>query len=330
MSDISLSCSPKFAVVFRTHFWDEFASRQLQRLRSKVKDGDIFVLVDETRGKVNGIDCENIFGVRDSDLIEAGYVKAGEGSIQWYSGDVPLYLFFAQHPCYDYYVQLEYDVVLNISVDDLVSSAASGGVDMIASTNGEERDWHWLASCAEMYPAAEVRHQLICLSLFSSKALDRLSRERLRQADLFKRREITEWPYCEGFIATEARKQGLVVRELSEFGDISCYEWWPPFLESEIETLSSREFVHPVLDKDRYLQSLLKYDLKLFALAAPQSWLHKKLRRGGLNAYIRVLLGGKFRASFVRSARQRLGILPSSEPGFNELDPPRYRAKAKL
>jgi hypothetical protein len=47
---------PRYAVIFRTHFWDDFARRQFARLRQMVREGDIFVLVDETNGPVVGIE----------------------------------------------------------------------------------------------------------------------------------------------------------------------------------------------------------------------------------------------------------------------------------
>ena len=314
---------PRYAVVFRTHFWDEFATRQLDRIRRRVPSGDLFVMVDETRGKVAGITTDRVFSVKDADLLDAGYVQAGEGSIQWYSGDVPLYLFRKAYPDYEYYVQLEYDVNVNVSVDDLIEKVSRREVDMVALTNGEEPDWHWLPSCSDAYEPKTVRHQLICLSVFSKSALLRLEEARLEQARLFKANVIHRWPYCEGYIATEARKQGLNIAELSEFGDVSHYEWWPPFIEKDLPQLGKFDFVHPVLDKPRFEGSLLKYDLKLGIIASPFSWSHHRLRRLGLINYLKAVLSLPFRRTLWRSFRKRFGMLPASAPGFNEMNFPR-------
>jgi hypothetical protein len=94
--------NPRYAVVFRTHFWDEFCDRQLDRLRARVGSGDIYVMVDQTRGPVKGIPTEKVYPVTDQAILDAGFVAAGEGSLQWYSGDVPLYLFRSAYPDYDF------------------------------------------------------------------------------------------------------------------------------------------------------------------------------------------------------------------------------------
>lgn len=33
-----------YAVLFRTHFWDDYVERQYQRLRAQVGRGDVFIL----------------------------------------------------------------------------------------------------------------------------------------------------------------------------------------------------------------------------------------------------------------------------------------------
>jgi hypothetical protein len=125
------SARPRYAVVVRTHFWDAFVDRQFERLRKQVGAGDIHVLVDETRGHVAGIPTDNVFRLTDGQVLDAGFVAAGEGSIQWFSGDVPLYLFRKANPDYDYYVQLEYDVNLHVPVDTLVARIAADGADTV-------------------------------------------------------------------------------------------------------------------------------------------------------------------------------------------------------
>lgn len=313
---------PTFAVIFRTHFWDDFTTRQLERVRARTGSGQLFVLVDDTRGSIAGITNKDVFRLTDGEVLSAGYPEAGEGSVQWYSGDVPLYLFARAYPDFDYYVQLEYDVNLGVSLEELVDRVGAEAVDMVALSTRGGSTWHWLSTMTDEYEAASVRNQLICFSVFSRQAIHKLEKARLAQADRFRSGAIQNWPYCEGYIATEAVRQNLRVRELSAYGDVSHYEWWPPFHENELPKLERLAFVHPVLDQSRFEASMLKYDVKLGVLAMPWSWLHQKLRRLGAASYLRALGSLRFRQGFKRSFRQRFGLLQASEGGFNEVSYP--------
>ena len=297
--------TPRYAMVFRTHFWDDFAQRQLDRVKSRVKSGDVFILVDETRGKISNISAERVVGLTDGEILAAGFIGAKEGSIQWYSGDVPLYLFYEKYPDYDYYVQMEYDVNIHVDVDRLVERLEADHVDVLGLTNLQSiTRWHWLSTCTEAYGLEGVRHQLICLSAFSNKGLAKLRERRLEQATLFKSGQLREWPYCEGFVPSEAARQGLKVAELSDYGDTSAYQWWPPYVEADLRRLQHNAFVHPVLDPDRYVPSLFKKPEGLRWLLMPTGWLHRKLRRLGPRGYMRALLGKRF-SDEIKSALAR-------------------------
>lgn len=297
---------PRYALIFRTHFWDDFAERQFRRVAAQAPGADLWVLVDETRGHVAGIPTERAFRLTDGEILDAGYVAAGEGSIQWYSGDVPLYMFHAAHPDYDHYLQMEYDVNFHLDVDDMMARVAQDGVDMVALTKGEANEhWPWLASCLDVYDPAEVRHQLICIGCFSNRALAALSRERLAQARRFAAGEIRQWPYCEGYLATEAARQGLKTRELSDYGSVAGYDWWPPYAECDLYRLKSLSFVHPVLDEPRYVPSLFKRPLGLKTLLSPNSWFGRKLRRLGPAGYARAVRGPHFRKALDEALQAR-------------------------
>ena len=302
---------PRYAVLFRTHFWDAFAQRQFDRIRARAPSADVFVLADETRGKLRGVGADRVVGVTDEEILAAGFVAAGEGSLQWYSGDVPLYMFHRQHPGYDLYLQVEYDVNVHVDLDRLAARLHADRVDFLGSTNLQSiEDWHWLPSCRDAYRPDEVRHQLICLSAFSNRALATLSERRLAHAASFRAGEMKSWPLCEGFIASEAVRQGLNVAELSRYGDIGAYDWWPPFLESDLGRLQKHAFVHPVLDPPRYVPSLFKKSEGVRLLLLPTSWLHRKLQRLGPVGYVRSLAGRQFRGE-LRAALTRLVRRPA-------------------
>ena len=292
--------APHYAVIFRTHFWDAFAQRQFDRIRQNVKSGDIFVLVDETHGKVSGITHDRVVRHTEQDLVDLGLPRAGgdnklwagASNMLWFNGDYPLYLFLRQQPGYDYYLQMEYDVVINTDVDSLVLKAGTDGADFVGLTKGEPVDeWMWLHTCTDLYRMSEIRYKLICLSLFSNRGLTTLFEARLAMADKLRAGLIQAWPFCEGFIATEMARNGFVSVEWSRYSATDHYDTWPPFVEADLFVMPSGSIVHPVLDRNRYVASLMKVKVGLFGYLNPNSLLHRKLRRLPPSAYLKALMG---------------------------------------
>ena len=297
-----------YAVIFRTHFWDDFVERQFRRLQQQVGRGSIYVLVDETRGRVAGIPTRDVFRLTDGQVLEAGFVAAGEGSIQWFSGDVPLYLFRAAFPDYSYYLQLEYDVNIHLDIDDLVDRVARDDADIVTLERRETpADWYWMNSVRGVYPQGEITHHLICLSIFSDKALDALARARLNQADRFRRGELPAWPFCEAFIPIEGKRLGLRLIQLAAYGDVDEYDWWPPSPERALPDLQQHAFVHPVLDRPRFVASMLKYP-NVRAIFIPSSLLHRRLRRLGWRDYAAVVGARSFAALAFSTLRERIRV----------------------
>ena len=293
---------PRTAIVFRTHFWDAFAQRQFDRLLAVADGIDVIVLVDETSGPV-AVPHDRVVRVTESSLLAMGLPRAGEGNLLWFNGDYPLYAVQEQHPDYDYYLQLEYDVVINRPISALIAKAVAGAVDYVGLTKGDAvQDWFWRDSCAGVYPPAAIRHQLICLSLFSAAALRHLLRRRMAHADALADGTLPAWPFCEGFIPTELALGGFACRELSEFGDTGAYDHWPPYLEADTAALAEYPFVHPLLDQPRYIASLHKYHIGLAGYLNPASLFHRKLRRLPIGRYLPVLAG-----SFLTKARRTIG-----------------------
>jgi hypothetical protein len=281
--------APRNAVIFRTHFWDDFAERQFERLQPHTAGCDVFILVDETAGPV-AIPHENVVSVTESSLLALGLARAGQGNLLWFNGDYPLYAFHSQHPDYDSYFQLEYDVALNTDIAPLLARMRAAKVDFIGLTKGEPaQQWPFLESCAGLYDTDTLRHELICLSAFSGPALAYLFGRRLEHARLRATGILTAWPMCEAFIATELAQGGFLMAELSDFGATSEYDHWPPYLESDLPLLTKSEFIHPVLDEPRYVASLLKYHIGVTGYLKPTSLFHRKLRRLPRHVYWRAL-----------------------------------------
>ncbi len=297
-----MSAAPRFAVIFRTHFWDDFAQRQFDRLLSQAGEGHVFVLVDETNGRVEGIKHDRVVRLTEQDVLDMGLPRAGMGNLLWFNGDYPLYYFLQQHGSYDYYLQLEYDVVLNTDVDRLVSRAAIDGADFVGLTKGEPvHEWAWLPTCQGVYDPEEIQYKLICLSLFSRRALQLLAARRLAMAEQLRQSAIETWPFCEGFIATEIGRNGFVSVELSHYVNTDAYDSWPPFVESDLPIMADSPVIHPVLDQERYISSLLKYKVGLIGYMDVNSLLHRKLRRLPVGTYVSALV-----QSFSRKAIRTL------------------------
>ena len=303
MSDLSALSLPRFAVIFRTHFWDKFAQRQLDRLLARVVGGDVFVLVDETNGRVEGIGHDKIVRMTEQDVLGMGYPRAGIGNMLWFNGDYPLYYFFKAQPGYDYYVLAEYDVVLNVDVDPLVRRVAFDKVDFVGLTKGEPiGEWPWLETCRGVYAMGDIHYQLICMSVYSHRAMAALAERRLELAHQLAAEEISTWPFCEGFIATELRRNNFLVRELADYVNTDAYASWPPFVESDLPIMADRPLIHPVLDQERYVGSMLKFKVGLLGYFNINSLFHRKLRRLPPAQYLTALTNS-FAQKAIRNVR---------------------------
>ena len=276
------------AVIFRTHIWDDFARRQFDRLRARVVHGDVFVLADETNGSLGCIAHDGVVRMTEADALRLGLARRGQQNLMWFNGDYPLYYFFSLHPHYDYYLQIEYDVVMNTDVDELVRRAAADGTDFVGLTKGEPVEvWAWRHTCLDAYDGKDIRYQLICCCLLSRRALERLFAQRRELSSRL--RNDQAWPYCEGFIATEIRLAGMKSAELSDYIDTAAYDTWPPYLESELAKFATAPVIHPVLDQPRYIASLLKYKVGVAGYLNPLSLFHRKLRRLSARDYLDAL-----------------------------------------
>ena len=115
-----------YAVLFKIYFLDSFVVRQLERLKARIAQGDLYVIVDETKGPIDPpigqIPHNRIIRSSEDDMIRRGFVDADPHSAMfWHSADYSLYPLFEDHPPYDYYVSVEYDAVINADLDEIVA-----------------------------------------------------------------------------------------------------------------------------------------------------------------------------------------------------------------
>lgn len=300
--------SPRYAVLFRTHMWDPFVERQFHRLRAHVKDADVFVVANNTSGKCEVPPDLPVVAFKESDLERMGLAKGGVGGMVWYNVDYPLYYFKCLYNDYNYYVMIEYDVVINIPLDHVIARAFKSGRDLVGLTKGDPfGSWWFRSTCLEVYSEADVRKMLLPIGIFSSRAVEYLFERRIQMSDMLRRGAINSWPHCEAFIPTELTLAGFDVDELVNYGSTNHYSHQPAYLEQDAALLQNEAFVHPVLDTPRYIESVIKYEWKPERFFLPSSDIRNKLSRFHLREYMLPLglaLHRRFRKLVSKSARK--------------------------
>jgi hypothetical protein len=252
MSDI-LPC----AVVFKAYAWDGFVERQARRLAEVAGSLDFYVLIDETAAPAGAVPFDRVIRFTCADLEAAGFaMRFGLGGVLWWNPDYAHYHFLTQFPNYDHYLFVEYDCVAQNSLQNFVNCAISRGADLIALPIKRPFDlWHWKPYQADVYPADEVNLALLNVCFLSAPALKLLQQRRL---EMSLDSSLRGWPSSEVFLPTEIVRAGMTWLSLAEFGDVSHYDWFPPTLEEDLAACDRNVFLHPVLDRRRYLASLFQ------------------------------------------------------------------------
>jgi hypothetical protein len=271
-----------YAVLFKTHFWDEFTQRQLERMQKVVGRGDIYVVVDETMQDAPEIPHERVLHIRLEDIDALRLAPfTTHGSVLWYNIDYPHYIAMSKLPHYDYYVAVEYDVVMQGSMDALIDRIEADGVDYLGyQIDGDVADWAWYPLHRGIY-GDDMLAYLSCLCVHSRRGLEHLLRRRQTMGLAFESGELGFWPFSEAFLANETRLAGMRVASLTDYGDTGGYNWWPPTEERELDGLpqaSTPAFLHPVLQGNRYVRSLLHHQSSMRQLVWPGHALREKLR----------------------------------------------------
>jgi len=255
-----------YAVLFKVYFLDAFVIRQLERLKSRVGTGDIYVVADETKGELGAIPHDRVVHTTEADMVRRGFEKADpEIAMFWHSADYSLYPLVEDLPPYDYYVTLEYDAIINADLDELVARIAAEQLDFAGlKVTQPVSQWAWTAACDTIYDRALLRPYLNAIAFYSYRSVMLLRERRLELSRRFRDREITQLPLSEAFIATELEQRLFRVGNLADFGDTSRYTWWPPSVEVELDELAHCTFIHPVLEGVRCATSLLRPDRQKF------------------------------------------------------------------
>ena len=280
MSQIDLhepSRHSTYAVIVKTYVWNSFVARQVGRIAEKVGSGDVWVLVDESRGRVEGITHSHVLRVTERDAVAYGLANAKTGdSLFWYCADYLHYLFMDARPDYAHYIFVEHDVVARIDFDTFVASLAADGVDYVGTpVRTPIEAYPWLAGLLAVYGVEELRCDLYCVAAFSNRAMRTLGAKRIEMSQTYADGSLSFWPIGEIFVPTEVERAGLHRRALEDYGDTTRYDWWPPFHEDDLHTMPTPSFAHPVLEGTSYLRSALRH-------AGLKDWMRRgsPVRRG--------------------------------------------------
>ena len=267
----------RYAVLMKVHYWDDFVERRFRHLQQHVKTGDVYIFVDQTHGAVGSIPYDKVIRATERDVEGVGLLQHPPGKVFWYNADYPLLLLYAQKASYDYYLMCEYDAVINVDVDDVVKAAASDRADYVACPLTNKS--HWTETCEGVYPENTILYNwLNAISLHSRRSVDFLLQRRRQLTQRFKSGDITNWPYSEPFIATEMHNNGFVTRELSSYGKMEQFDWWPPNHERNLPSLQDQAFLHPILDEGKYVASCLRY-ARLQSYFLPKGQLRRLLKQ---------------------------------------------------
>ncbi len=278
-----------YALVIKTHFWDSFTQRQFERLRAQCRDGDVYIQIDDSNGRVEGIDHDKIMRFTVEQTAAMGLPSdANIGPVLWYSGDYPMYAFYKACPQYKSYLFLEYDVATTVNLDHMVQSVENDHVDFVAQfRKAPIDDWYWTERHQKLYKPAQLKETLFCFCYISGRALNFTCNKRLEMAKRLATGQLPMWPFCEVFLGAELSAADFKLRDFSTYGDTSEYDHWPPYREDDLACLPGEAFMHPVLDDTRYVASLLKHGpLKYFK---PGNVVGQKLRRMPAHKYVPAL-----------------------------------------
>jgi hypothetical protein len=249
----------RYAVLFKAFAMNAFVRRRLARVVAAAPSGDVYLMMDETNGGVGPIDFDRVIRYRESDMLGLGFARHSQGPLFWYNADYSLYYFQHLRPGYDTIIMIEYDAVPNTDLDKLVLEFRDQDIDFLGQPIAKTLEAYWWTdTMLHFYARDQVRPCLICAAVFSARAVRHLAERRLRQGRAYDLPDATKWPIGETFIGTELALGGFRLRDLSAFGRLTRYDWWPPAHESELPDFAGDVFVHPVLVGRHYVTSLFK------------------------------------------------------------------------
>ena len=251
---------PTYATVLTTDTWDGFVERQFDRTQANVRSGDMFVIANETAGPVKVPDRCRPLSISEETIRGLGLQILYDRTLFCHNLDYFYIHFYRKNPRYDYYVFLDYPVFIDTDVDALIQRAGQNGIGLIAQPlDVPLSTWVYSKPHASVYPPASLKGTLLPMVVLSNAALAHLTRRRFELSQRYTRHGDFFWPFCEAFVPTELHMAGFKAAALSEYGSVELFSWWPPTLDSTLKADRPEGFIHPLLDRPRYIKTLLQH-----------------------------------------------------------------------
>ncbi|KXV61563.1 hypothetical protein AD948_01255 [Acetobacter senegalensis] len=272
-------------ILFRTHIWDDFTLRQYMRL-PKSDSFDSVILANNTDGLCPPVEHLPFVIFTTDDLLKMGLESGPDKNMVWWNADYPLYYYSSLFPNYDYYILCEYDVFINCDLEKIIKSISREKKDIIALTSSSSLEGCiYLQSAEGVYPYENIRKTYFPFAIFSKRSIDFLYERRLVLSKHYREKKIYNWPHCELFVGTEIHASNLDVVQLTAYGKADYFSHYPPILEENIFYLREQNYIHPVLDSKRFLNSTIHYEGRPERFFNPFSTFHKTLRRYPFSFY---------------------------------------------
>ena len=268
------SSGGKAAVLFRTHYWNEFIDTQFNRLCAMAGDGvDIFVTYDETNGPARGLPAaaaQRLVGHSLPGFASLGLdIQVARG--MWHLGDYPFYDFIVKWPGYAQLAMIENDVFLGpTDFSAKFAELTATRAEFSAFRFGERKLGNDMRpgtrSAVDYYP--RVWNAFFPLVFLSGDFAAHLFERRKWLGEQRRERKLSHFPHCEAFVATEAavtRRRWVPLRKLFR---TSRFQNRPFILHEGLEDVLPDEIIHPVVPAAAYVRNLLREEI-LYNRAGP-------------------------------------------------------------
>ncbi|NHN86940.1 hypothetical protein GOB93_20510 [Acetobacter musti] len=276
-------------ILFRTHVWDDFVFRQYKMVKQN-SPFEVIILANNTNGICPPINNLPFVTFCIADFEKMGLYIGDKSDCTWYNADYPLYYYFKLFNKYDYYIIWEYDVVVRANISVLMERVIKDFQDVVAFTVDDPfYDCDYIYSISGVYPKDTVEKTYFPFAVFSRRAVAELLSRRLYLSDQINSGKIKVWPHAELFMGTELKTSRLTVSQLTDYGAANFFSHYPPLFEGDIQTMVEEQFLHPVLDAKRYVNSIIRYEGRPGRYFNPTSLFHKTLRRFPFSLYKRDL-----------------------------------------
>ena len=180
-----MSKPSRLAVIFFTHIWNPTIGARVEKLlREKPQWADVFVMADQTTGRLTADDMPagvGFFGFKHS--VRARFKKGCERFPSFFPGntDTGMLSFHAAHPDYAWYLIVENDVVFTGDWQVFFEVLAGTEADFMATNISRRSDIDWALWSTLRAPvaldAAETLRAFMPVCRFSNRAFEVLREE---------------------------------------------------------------------------------------------------------------------------------------------------------